>query len=99
VVTPLTIVARGRTWLDTSRDVHVAIQDAMGWLDRHLHEFRIARSKAAKLERLGIPDPNFPDECPCAADWEAHCGRLQLGYGLRQTSATLEEGIPSVDVR
>ena len=22
------------------RDLHVAIQDAMGWLDYHLHEFR-----------------------------------------------------------
>ena len=25
-------------------DLHVAIQDAMGWLDYHLHEFRIGGS-------------------------------------------------------
>jgi hypothetical protein len=25
-------------------DLHVAIQDAMGWLDYHLHEFRVLAS-------------------------------------------------------
>ena len=26
-------------------DLHVAIQDAMGWLDYHLHEFRLLDAK------------------------------------------------------
>ena len=49
-------------------DLHVAIQDAIGWHDCHLHEFRLARPRG-KL-RIGIPDPEFPDERPCLADWE-----------------------------
>ena len=37
-------------------DLHVAIQDAMGWLDYHLHEFAI-RGKGKRTEALlGIPD-------------------------------------------
>ena len=34
-------------------DLHVAIQDSMGWLDYHLHEF-IPQSKGAKP--IGIPE-------------------------------------------
>ena len=30
-------------------DLHVAIQDAMGWLDYHLHEFRIVNPKTGRL--------------------------------------------------
>jgi hypothetical protein len=37
-------------------DLHVAIQDAFGWLDYHLHEFRIPEPKAGQLARIGIPD-------------------------------------------
>lgn len=37
-------------------DLHVAIQDAMGWLDYHLHHFTI-RGKGKRTEALiGIPD-------------------------------------------
>jgi hypothetical protein len=37
-------------------DLHVAIQDAMGWLDCHLHHFKI-RGKGKRGEALiGIPD-------------------------------------------
>jgi hypothetical protein len=45
-------------------DLHVAIQDAMGWKDYHLHEFRM-RPKHKKTEvRIGIIDdePEFPDQ-------------------------------------
>lgn len=37
-------------------DLHVAIQDAMGWSDSHLHEFDVPRSGSKKTERIGIPD-------------------------------------------
>ena len=38
-------------------DLHVAIQDAMGWRDSHLHAFRIANPSHGEEEDLiGIPD-------------------------------------------
>jgi len=37
-------------------DLHVAIQDAMGWLDYHLHEFRILNPMTCLKESIGIPD-------------------------------------------
>jgi hypothetical protein len=35
-------------------DLHVAIQDSMGWLDYHLHEFRIIGLKG--VINIGVPD-------------------------------------------
>jgi hypothetical protein len=37
-------------------DLHVAIQDAMGWLDCHLHEFCIVNPETGLMESIGIPD-------------------------------------------
>ena len=37
-------------------DLHVAIQDAMGWEDRHLHQFTLDDPSTAQRVRLGIPD-------------------------------------------
>jgi hypothetical protein len=42
----------------------------MGWQDCHLHEFRIQHPVRGTAERLGIPDPGFPEERPCRAGWE-----------------------------
>jgi hypothetical protein len=44
-------------------DLHVAIQDAMGWLDYHLHEFHIKDIGGKKLF-IGIPseDDDFMDD-------------------------------------
>jgi hypothetical protein len=36
-------------------DLHVAIQDAMGWEDYHLHEFEVAEPESGELLRVGIP--------------------------------------------
>jgi len=41
-------------------DLHVAIQDAMGWEDRHLHVFRFSVPATKKPVELGIPDPDAP---------------------------------------
>jgi hypothetical protein len=41
----------------------------MGWQDYHLHEFRVLDPDAGVAMRLGIPDPDFPEECPVTADW------------------------------
>jgi hypothetical protein len=51
-------------------DLHVAIQDAMGWLDCHLHEFRIRQSKSGPEMLIGIPDDEYPKERPCLAGWQ-----------------------------
>jgi hypothetical protein len=40
----------------TMWDLHVAIQDAMGWDDCHLHEFRTIEKRPGRIERIGIPD-------------------------------------------
>jgi len=37
-------------------DLHVAIQDAMGWDDRHLHQFTLDDPVGGLRIRLGIPD-------------------------------------------
>jgi hypothetical protein len=46
-------------------DLHVAIQDAMGWMDCHLHEFNIKSLDRRELS-FGIPDEEFddPDKFP-----------------------------------
>ena len=36
-------------------DLHVAIQDAMGWEDYHLHEFEILNPKTGERDLIGIP--------------------------------------------
>jgi len=43
-------------------DLHVAIQDAMGWLDCHLHAFRIRLRHKRKRLIIGIPDNDYPDD-------------------------------------
>ena len=42
-------------------DLHVAIQDAMGWQDSHLHEFRVKKSRGRKVWKIGIPDDETED--------------------------------------
>src|SRR5712671_213419 len=52
-------------------DLHVAIQDVMGWRDAHLHEFRVAEPKTGEMVAIGIPDDgDFGDEHEVAQSWE-----------------------------
>jgi hypothetical protein len=52
-------------------DLHVAIQDSMGWLDSHLHVFRIANPRTGKIDEIGIPDDDpFEDELVVLPGWE-----------------------------
>jgi hypothetical protein len=37
-------------------DLHVAFQDAMGWLDYHLHAFRLRRPPKKTVIEVGIPE-------------------------------------------
>ncbi len=36
-------------------DLHVAIQDVMGWEDKHLHRFRITNPENGKTVSIGKP--------------------------------------------
>ena len=40
-------------------DLHVAVQDAMGWQDNHLHDFLIRNPHTHKKERIGILNEDF----------------------------------------
>ena len=42
-------------------DLHVAIQDSMGWFDCHLHAFRYKRPHGTKIIEIGIPIDDFDD--------------------------------------
>lgn len=49
-------------------DLHVAVQDAMGWQDGHLHDFAVLNPHTRKKERIGIPDEDF--ELETLPGWE-----------------------------
>ena len=51
-------------------DFHVAIQDAMGWLDYHLHEFKIFNPATGVEVSIGIPDEDLMDNNPMLPGWE-----------------------------
>lgn len=40
-------------------DLHVAIQDVMGWSDYHLHEFEIMNPSTGLKVNIGLPDDEF----------------------------------------
>jgi len=50
-------------------DLHVAIQDSMGWLDYHLHKFHIKNNPIQKTEFIGIPDEDFDEEMAVLPGW------------------------------
>jgi hypothetical protein len=52
-------------------DLHVAIQDAMGWQDSHLHEFVVSDPRTDREQRLGLPGEEYADERPCLPGWQA----------------------------
>jgi hypothetical protein len=51
-------------------DFHVAIQDAMGWLDYHLHEFRLLDTAERNLVSIGIPTDDDPEDRPVVPGWQ-----------------------------
>ena len=51
-------------------DLHVAIQDSMGWLDYHLHEFKINDPLIGDMIGIGIPDPDMMSENDMLPGWE-----------------------------
>jgi hypothetical protein len=52
-------------------DLHVAIQNAMGWDDTHLHEFHILEPKTGAMATIGIPDDGeFGEDREIVPSWE-----------------------------
>ena len=52
-------------------DLHVAIQDSMGWLDYHLHVFRVRNPDTGEPDQIGIPDDDASGDVePFLPGWE-----------------------------
>jgi hypothetical protein len=51
-------------------DLHVAIQDVMGWLDYHLHEFEIIHPATGMKVNIGIPDEDFDLDTEILPGWK-----------------------------
>lgn len=52
-------------------DLHVAIQDSMGWFDHHLHAFRLADAVTGQRVEIGIPlDEETSIGAPTLTSWE-----------------------------
>jgi len=63
-------------------DLHVAIQDAMGWLDYHLHLFRVSRPDTGDAVQIGIPDDDaFEGDEAILPGWEVPIARYLTGPG------------------
>lgn len=57
-------------------DLHVAIQDAMGWLDYHLHEFRLMDAAERRVVSIGIPSDEDPSDRPVLPGWKVPLERF-----------------------
>lgn len=52
-------------------DLHVALQDSMGWLDYHLHLFRLTKPVTGEVVQIGIPDDDaFEGDEPVLPGWD-----------------------------
>lgn len=56
--------------LCTFWDLHVAIQDVMGWKDCHLHQFQMKHPASQEGEFFGIPDEDDFNINNTLAGWE-----------------------------
>jgi hypothetical protein len=51
-------------------DLHVAIQDAMGWTDTHLHEFQVPDPRSGAVLNVGVPADETEDSAPTVPGWD-----------------------------
>lgn len=57
-------------------DFHVAIQDAFGWLDYHLHSFEVLNPRTGEIEEIGIPgEDEYDDEIDILPGWDLKISR------------------------
>ena len=64
-------------------DLHVAIQDSMGWLDYHLHEFEVFNPRKRRIEYIGIPDDESLFAKETLPGWDIPVARLLSSSNLR----------------
>ncbi|MBT7618695.1 MAG: plasmid pRiA4b ORF-3 family protein [Calditrichaeota bacterium] len=64
-------------------DLHVAIQDAMGWEDRHLHSFHVIEPKSKIPRVIGLPDDESIDDI--FAGWDI----LIVDYFIKEKSEAI----------
>jgi hypothetical protein len=65
-------------------DLHVAIQDAMGWLDYHLHCFQIINTATNEIAEIGIPtEDEFDDEYAPLAGNETRIEKYFTSHGQK----------------
>jgi hypothetical protein len=83
-------------------DLHVAIQDSMGWLDYHLHAFLMRRPGSRKEVEIGIPEDEyesgtvFPGWEIAITDYFKEPGQsaiYQYDFGDNWTHSVVLEGI------
>jgi hypothetical protein len=53
-------------------DLHIAIQDVMGWCDYHLHAFQVVGFEGI----IGIPGDDWDEENPTLPGWEVQIADL-----------------------
>ena len=56
-------------------DLHVAIQDAMGWMDCHLHQFEVFNRRWKRETFIGIPDDEFESGREMIPGWTTAISR------------------------
>ena len=67
-------------------DLHVALQDAMGWSDSHLHKFEAIDPDSGEPEEIGIPDPGgFGFGMEVSPGWERSISSYFTEAGLSMT--------------
>src|SRR6266508_4336958 len=65
---------------DTTEIVNA--QDSMGWLDYHLHLFRVSRPGTGDTVQIGVPDDDaFEGDEPTLPGWEVPIARYLTGPG------------------
>jgi len=57
-------------------DLHVAIQDAMGWCDCHLHQFEVFDPRKRRVVLIGMPDDETPMGEQTLPGWKVPVARL-----------------------
>ena len=65
-------------------ELHVAIQDAMGWTDSHLHVFRINNPRTGTVDDIGIPDDDqFMDGPFSLPGWKTPIAKYFAAIGAK----------------
>jgi len=60
-------------------DLHIAIQDAMGWDGYHLHFFKVTLPRMTIPSVIGIPDDDYEDDT--LPGWEVPLYKYFSGHG------------------